>query len=131
MKSPSLIALCVLGTACAGSPAPTTQVADALAAVRGAEEAGAADLPQAALHLQLAEEELAKARKLMDDEKNADAKRMAARARQDAELALALAHQQQAKQALESFESKPPSAGGEQPEQHAAGEPAGSMAPVR
>jgi uncharacterized protein YqfA (UPF0365 family) len=77
--------------ACASYPAPQQHMADSIAAVRGAEELGAATQPQAALNLKLAQEELAKAKALMDDDKNEQADYMALRAKSDADLALALA----------------------------------------
>jgi pyridoxal biosynthesis lyase PdxS len=105
--------LCLLG--CAHSAPPTQQVAGSLAAVRAAEEAGAADVPQAALHVKLAREQIAEAQKLMGEEKNAKAEDKAMRARNDAELALSLTHQQTATTKLAEFERTRSSAGGEQP----------------
>lgn len=106
-------AACLLG--CAHSPAPTQQVAGSLAAVRAAEEAGAANVPDAALHMKLAQEEIAEAQKLMGEEKNAKAEDKAMRARNDAELALSLTHEQAAKTKMEEFKRVNASAGGEQP----------------
>ncbi|HEX5658134.1 MAG TPA: DUF4398 domain-containing protein, partial [Polyangiales bacterium] len=84
-------------------PAPTEQVASSLAAVRAAEEAGAKENPEAALHVKLAQEQLQQAHELMEHEHNAKAKDKAMRARNDAELALSLTHEQQANKKLESF----------------------------
>jgi hypothetical protein len=72
-----------------------------LASMRGAEELGAAQVPPAALQLQLAQEELERARRLMDDGKNDRAHAMALRAVNDAELAIALTREAQARQAVE------------------------------
>ncbi|MET0343440.1 MAG: DUF4398 domain-containing protein [Polyangiales bacterium] len=86
-------ALALVAAGCAATQAPPTdQIASSLAAVRGAEEAGAAKVPQAALHLKLAEEQLERARET-DDRARAEA--LALRAGEDAELALALARAQQ------------------------------------
>jgi hypothetical protein len=89
------IALAV--TACASFPPPTNTVASSLASVRGAEEVGAADVPPAALQLQLAREEVAKAKKLMADGDNERAHYMALRAGNDAELAIVLVREAKAR----------------------------------
>ncbi|MBU0994190.1 MAG: DUF4398 domain-containing protein [Proteobacteria bacterium] len=60
--------------------------------IRAAEEVGAADLPQAALHLQLAKEQLAKAEGLAKNGENEEAASMLLRANADAELAVTLSH---------------------------------------
>jgi siroheme synthase len=83
--------------ACASFPPPTNTVASSLAAVRGAEELGAADVPQAALQLQLAQEEVAKAKRLMADGENERAHYMALRASNDAELAIVLTRENAAR----------------------------------
>jgi hypothetical protein len=80
--------------ACASYPAPQQHIADSMAAVRGAQEVGAASQPQAALNLKLAEEELAQARLLVSNDKNEQADYMALRAKSDADLALVLAREQ-------------------------------------
>ena len=113
MKTTFLAGIALLALGCASHPAPTEQVASSLAAVRGAEEAGARNVPEAALHMKLAEEQLEKAKELMKDEDNAEAEQLAVRAFQDAELALALAREQQAKRHMEEFAQTNQSAGGE------------------
>lgn len=52
----SAVGFCALA-ACASQPDPTEHLAASMAAVRGAETAGAAQVPQAALHLKLADEQ--------------------------------------------------------------------------
>jgi len=73
--------------------------------ISAAEEAGAAKVPQASLHLQLAKEELELARGLAAKGKKEDAASMLLRAEADGELALALSHEDaqktEAKAALE------------------------------
>ena len=81
---------------CASHPPPTDNLASAIAAVRGAQEAGADQVPQASLQLKLAEEQVAQARAMMKDGENERADYMTLRAFNDAELALALAREQQA-----------------------------------
>lgn len=61
--------------------------------IRAAEEAGAAKVPQAALHLQLAKEELEAARQLAAKDEKEQADSMLMRAEADAELAVALSHE--------------------------------------
>jgi len=77
-------------SACASAPKPTDQMVATEAALRAAKEVGARKDPQAQLHAKLAEEQLARARELMEEGENESAERMLARARADAELALAL-----------------------------------------
>jgi hypothetical protein len=118
MMRTQVLALLVIAAAsgCASHPAPTEQVASSLAAVRGADEVGARQVPEAALHLKLAEEQIEKSKQLMNDGENARAQALAERGRQDAELAIAIAREAHAKQKLDSFAStQPQAAGGEQP----------------
>jgi len=82
---------------CASYPQPTEKLATSVGTVHGAQEAGAERLPDAALHLRLAEEQNEKATKLMKDGDNERATFMAERARRDGELALALAREDSAK----------------------------------
>jgi hypothetical protein len=60
---------------------------------------GADNAPQAALHLKLAQEELAQAKSLMNDGNNKRADYVLIRAKADAELALALAKEASAQAA--------------------------------
>ena len=114
MRTTFLSALGLLAIGCASHPAPTQQVASSLAAVRGAEEAGALQVPEAALHMKLAEEQLQQAQALMSDGDNQRAEDLAVRAYQDAELAIALARENEARQRLDQFAQFHPGAGGEQ-----------------
>lgn len=61
--------------------------------IRAAEEVGAADVPRAALHLQLAKEELQKAKTLAENGKDEMAASMLLRAEADAELAVLLSRE--------------------------------------
>ncbi|MET0342970.1 MAG: DUF4398 domain-containing protein [Polyangiales bacterium] len=115
MRSTFLAGLALFAVGCASHPAPTDQVASSLAAVRGAEEAGARDVPEAALHVKLAEEQIQQAKQAMDDDDNLRAEDLAMRAYQDAELALALARESQAKKRLAEFAQTNQSSGGEAP----------------
>jgi Domain of unknown function (DUF4398) len=89
--------------ACASYPEPTNHLAASMAAVRGAETAGAEQSPQAALHLKLAREQLAQAENMVNRDDNERADAMAIRAYNDAELALALAREAQSRQKVESY----------------------------
>jgi hypothetical protein len=81
---------------CASYPAPTDHLANSYANIRAAEAIGAAQTPQAALHLKLAHEEQSSAQKLASDGDNEQADYMTARANADAELAMSLARETQA-----------------------------------
>jgi len=75
---------------CGGAPPPTDQLAASQAAIRAADELGAKENPKAALHLKLAQEQLAKAKTLMADDDNEAANLLLLRAEVDAELARSL-----------------------------------------
>lgn len=74
---------------CANAPLKTEA---STSGIRAAEEAGAAKVPQASLHLQLAKEELEQAKTLAKKGDKKEAKTMLLRAEADAELAVALSH---------------------------------------
>jgi hypothetical protein len=115
MKTQSLVILATatsLSLACASHPPPTDHMASAIAAVRGAQVAvtQAGQVPEAALHLKLAEEQVAQARQMIDRGDNERADYMTLRAFNDAELALALARAHEAREAAEAARSGVPSA---------------------
>jgi hypothetical protein len=87
MKTLSTLILTVIA-ACASAPPPTETMAASTASARAAEEVGARDVPSAALHLQLAQEQIDQARKLMKDNQNERARYVLMRAESDAELAV-------------------------------------------
>lgn len=115
MNKTLLFASALLAVGCAHHPAPTDQVAKSIAAVRGAQEAGASEVPEAALHVKLAEEQVERAKALMADDENELAEGMALRATQDAELAVLLARRSAAQAKLAQYEQASTSAGGESP----------------
>ncbi len=117
LKSKTILTLAIAGciAACAHYPAPTDQLAKSMASVRGAEEAGAAQVPEAALQVKLAQEEIEQARQLMAKGENQRAEDKARRASQDAELAVAQAHQHTADAKLGQFQTNN-GAGGEAPQ---------------
>ena len=82
--------LLLVGSACASVPPPTEKMTTAEAAIRGASELGAPKVPRAGLHLQLAQEQVDKAKRLMQDGYHAKAGLALQRAQADAELAIAI-----------------------------------------
>ena len=75
---------------CASAPLRTDKAASG---IRAAEAVGASKVPQASLHLQLAREELALAKKLAEGGDEEKAASQLQRAEVDAELALALSRE--------------------------------------
>ena len=102
-------AISPLAVGCASHPPPSDHMASAIAAVRGAQVAvaGAGQVPEAALQLKLAEEQVAQARQMIERGDNERADFMTLRAYNDAELALALARQHQARQAADEMKAPP------------------------
>src|ERR1019366_8002569 len=94
-----VIAFAGLGAACASSfPPPNNEWAAAQGDVGRAQAGGAPSVPDARLHLQLAEEDLQKAKELIgtDDDKNRRALSLTEVARTEAQLALSLGKQAEA-----------------------------------
>ena len=97
MKRSWILAATVLGLAwlagCGSYPPPTERMTTAEAAIRGAEEVGATNVPQAALYMKLAQEQTEKAKRLMQDGYNERAELELKRAQSDAELAISIARE--------------------------------------
>ena len=91
MKS-LLMSLAVLGLACAGAPMPAVEMQRSQASIRSAEELGALGIPAARLHLEMAKDQDARAKKMAADG-NPRAVLVLARAEADAELAMGLARE--------------------------------------
>ena len=103
----SLSAVVVLFAAgCGSSAVPLDRLTDAKATVRAAQEAGAQSTPQAALHLKMANDELASAQKAMDDNDNDRARLLLNQAQSDADLSLALARGTSEKQQAQEAQAK-------------------------
>lgn len=86
-----------LAWACGKSwPEPKQPMADAEAAARSAREVGADAQPAAKLKVNLADEQIAEAKTAIANDDNERATYLLVRAQADAELALALAHEQNA-----------------------------------
>lgn len=94
-----ILAFSAAGLACASAQKPTEELSQSEGALRSAQELGAGQIPAAALEVKLAQEELDKARELMKDDKNDLARQSLLRSRADAELALAMTKQGQARTA--------------------------------
>jgi hypothetical protein len=96
-----VFALTIIGCA---SSTPVNKEAST-SAIRAAEESGAATVPSASLYLQLAKEQLEKAKKLAAEGEREQAESMLLRAQVDGELAVALsrgdADKKEAAQAVE------------------------------
>ena len=92
------IAAAIAPVACASSPPPTDTLARSHAAVRGAQVSGAEQNPSAALHLRLAQEQLDLGKKKMAEGENDRARYLFLRAEADADVALNVAREAQAKQ---------------------------------
>jgi hypothetical protein len=86
-----------LVAACASSPVPADRLAKSTAAIRSAHEVGAERVPNAALHLKVANEELQLAKHLISDGDNSRAEYVLLRAQVDADTALQLARENQAR----------------------------------
>lgn len=94
----------VLGAAqlaCGGAAVPHQEMATAQAGVRAAEVGGAAEHPQAELRLKHANEKIAAAEALIKEGDNETATLRLREAESDAELALSIALQEQAKKDAE------------------------------
>lgn len=98
MKIQAIVAFATACAACGGSALPADKLAQSQAAVRSAEETGAASHPSAALHLKLAREQLDMGKKLIRENENERAEYVLGRAKADAELAMNLSREAKAKQ---------------------------------
>jgi len=92
-----VISLSFVLVACGGAGPPTHQLTESNAAVRAAEEVGAENTPKAALHLKMARDHLRNAEALIVEEEYEDAALILKRAEADADLALTLAREAQAR----------------------------------
>ena len=96
----------MLVAACGGAAIPTQKLANAKASIRGAEEVGAEQNPQAALHLKMARDQVAKAERLIDDDDNDSAALTLNQAQADADLALAKTREAKERQLAEQAKAR-------------------------
>jgi hypothetical protein len=87
----STVLLSLISASCALHPVPSRHLDRSEATVRAAKAIGAAEDPEAAVHLRLAEQQLDAAKDRILDGDNEAAEWLLVRARADAELAQALA----------------------------------------
>jgi pyridoxal biosynthesis lyase PdxS len=99
-----LLALFAMG--CGSSAVPLDKLTDAKATVRAAQEAGAQNTPQAALHLKMANDELVQAQRALNDKDNDRARLLLNQAQADADLSLALARGTEEKAQAEQAQAK-------------------------
>jgi hypothetical protein len=94
-------------SACGGGAAPSERLITAQAAIRAGVEINAnVTPPRAALHLQLAQEQVDKAKGYIADGMNERADLALRQAQADAELAIALARDEEMKQKAEAARAK-------------------------
>ncbi len=99
MMKPLLVTFALFAlTACATAELPPDRLATSQAAIRSANEVGAGSIPQAELHVRLAQEELAQAKQLAKEGDEARAELFLQRSAADAELAIILAREEAAKE---------------------------------
>ena len=92
--------------ACGSSPPPTARYASTSASIRAAHEVGAEKVPDAQLHLAMAEDQLNQAKRLMNDGDNEKAAWLLARAQSDADLAVALAREADTRAAADNVSAQ-------------------------
>jgi hypothetical protein len=95
------VAACAAG--CASTPVPNARVASAESTVQSARSVTTAgSSPQADQQMRMADDELAKAQRLIRDGKNDQASAALSRAEADARLAASLSHEAQQRRATDS-----------------------------
>jgi hypothetical protein len=107
MKGLSVLAFPALALlACGGSALPAPKVTEAESAVSAAQAVGAAENPRGALHLKMARDQLAEAKTLIRNGDEEEARLVLEGAEADAELALMLTREEQARaQATQAAQS--------------------------
>lgn len=101
-----VLAACAACAGCGARPLPAARVGSAEAAVRAARENGATRLPDAALHVRLAEDQITRARRLIDEGEHQRAEWLLVRAEADANVAAALVREAQQTTAAEEVAGK-------------------------
>jgi hypothetical protein len=101
----STLALGALLIGCGGSTLPPAKVADTQASVTAAAAVGAESNPQAALHLKMARDQLRQAQGLLADGKDQEARLVLERAQADADVAMMLTREGQARRNLDKARS--------------------------
>jgi len=102
MQKSLVIGIVAAGIGCGAGSLPTERVSSTEASVRAAQEVGAQKVPRAQLHLRLATEELAAARKFAENGDDDLGTQQLDRAKADAELAVALSREATAQRELQA-----------------------------
>jgi hypothetical protein len=103
----TLAAAMVGGIGCVSAHMPSaSHIASAEAAIRNARELGAERIPDASVHLELAERQLARAMSDIDRGDAHDARWMVVRADADAHLALALTREARTREAADEMAAR-------------------------
>jgi hypothetical protein len=90
-RAASWVAICsALAASCGGAPYPVAARADAQGELAAATEIGAEDVPRAALHLEMARQQLRDADTLIEEGRHEQAQLLLVRAGADARVALEL-----------------------------------------
>jgi Domain of unknown function (DUF4398) len=99
-----------LAAGCASTTVPPARVASTESAVQSARAAGADRVPDASAHLKAAEDQLGRAKNLIEKKKDSDqAEALLSRAKSDAALAVALSQQaRQEQEAQQKAKMGPP-----------------------
>jgi hypothetical protein len=106
MRWLSVAACIALGSGCASAPpVPAQRFVDAEGAIKTAQDLGAENSPQAKIHLQKAQDQLASARKLSKDEPEVAARKLDS-AQAEADLAKSLTREQQSRAAADEAKAK-------------------------
>lgn len=92
--------------ACASGPDARHQLAESGAAIRSAEELDAKEMPEASLYLKLAKDNRDKGEKLFEKDEHEKAQMYLERAEIDAEVAIALMREREARRNLNQLESE-------------------------
>ncbi len=95
LGAPVLACAIWLSSGCGSAPFPVRAQTDAVASARVARELGAANTPEAAYHLALADDQLRQAQELIREGRVESAERVFERAKVDADLAAALQREAQ------------------------------------
>lgn len=106
MSKITLVIACLAFVGCASSPVPADKLAKTTASIKSAEELNADQEPNAALHLRLAREQLASAKKLMEDSDNERAGYVLDRAGADADAAREIARAKMSKIEVEKYKEQ-------------------------
>jgi len=94
------------GAGCVSRNVPMSHVASSEAAIRSARDLGAERIPEAAVHLELAQRQLDRALRYMDEGDPNNARWMLVRADADAHLALALTREARSREAAEEMAAR-------------------------